>query len=70
MLQVQGISAHYGSVQALWDVSFNISEKEIVTIIGPNGAGKSTLVKTIAGLISASSGEIQFMRDRIDRLRP
>jgi branched-chain amino acid transport system ATP-binding protein len=70
MLQVQGISAHYGSVQALWDVSFNIAEKEIVTIIGPNGAGKSTLVKTIAGLISASSGEIQFMRDRIDRLRP
>ena len=70
MLQVQGISAHYGSVQALWDVSFNIAEKEIVTIIGPNGAGKSTLVKTIAGLISASSGEIQFMRDRIDRLHP
>jgi len=70
MLQVQGISAHYGSVQALWDVSFNIAEKEIVTIIGPNGAGKSTLVKTVAGLISASSGEIQFMRDRIDRLRP
>ncbi len=70
MLQVQGISAHYGSVQALWDVSFNIAEKEIVTIIGPNGAGKSTLVKTIAGLISASSGEIQFMQDRIDRLRP
>ena len=70
MLQVQGISAHYGPVQTLWDVSFNIAEKEIVTIIGPNGAGKSTLVKTIAGLISASSGEIQFMRDRIDRLRP
>ena len=70
MLQVQGLSAHYGSVQALWDVSFNIAEKEIVTIIGPNGAGKSTLVKTIAGLISASSGEIQFMRDRIDKLRP
>lgn len=70
MLQVQGISAHYGPVQTLWDVSFNIAEKEIVTIIGPNGAGKSTLVKTVAGLIPASSGEIQFMRDRIDRLRP
>jgi branched-chain amino acid transport system ATP-binding protein len=70
MLQVQGISAHYGTIQALWDVSFNIAEKEIVTIIGPNGAGKSTLVKTVAGLISASSGEIQFMRDRIDKLRP
>ena len=70
MLQVRGISAHYGSVQALWDVSFNIAEKEIVTIVGPNGAGKSTLVKTIAGLISTSSGEIQFMQDRIDKLRP
>jgi branched-chain amino acid transport system ATP-binding protein len=70
MLQVQGVSTHYGSIQALWDVTFHIAEKEIVTIIGPNGAGKSTLVKTIAGLISVSSGEIQFMQERIDRLRP
>jgi branched-chain amino acid transport system ATP-binding protein len=70
VLQVQGVSAHYGSVQALWDVSFNIAEKEIVTIIGPNGAGKSTLVRTIAGLVPASSGEIQFMQSRIDKLQP
>jgi branched-chain amino acid transport system ATP-binding protein len=70
MLEVQAVSAHYGAVQALWDVSFNIAEKEIVTIIGPNGAGKSTLAKTISGLISASSGEIRFMRDRIERLKP
>lgn len=70
MLQVQGISANYGAIRALWDVSFNIAEKEIVTIVGPNGAGKSTLVKTIAGLISASNGEIRFMGDRIEKLRP
>jgi branched-chain amino acid transport system ATP-binding protein len=70
MLEVQAVCAHYGAVQALWDVSFNIAEKEIVTIIGPNGAGKSTLAKTISGLIPASSGEIRFMRDRIERLKP
>jgi len=42
----------YGMVQILWNVSFKIKEKEIVSIIGPNGAGKTTLVKTIAGLLT------------------
>ncbi len=50
MLEVEHVSAGYGLVQILWDVSFTIKEKEIVSIIGPNGAGKTTLVKTIAGL--------------------
>src|SRR4030065_428470 len=60
MLEVENVSAGYGLVQILWDVSFRIREKEIVSIIGPNGAGKTTLVKTIVGLLPAKSGTIRF----------
>jgi branched-chain amino acid transport system ATP-binding protein len=70
MLEVENISAGYGMVQILWDVSFNIKQKEIVTIIGPNGAGKTTLVRTIAGLLQAKSGSIHFKEEAIEKLRP
>ena len=50
-LNLKRSSSGYGKVQILWDVSFHIKEKEIVSIIGPNGAGKTTLVKTIMGLL-------------------
>ncbi len=70
MLKVANLAAHYHGVQALWDVSFEIREKEIVTVIGPNGSGKTTLVKAITGLLPVSSGQIEFMNNRIDRLSP
>ena len=70
MLKVANLAAHYHGVQALWNVSFEIREKEIVTIIGPNGSGKTTLVKAITGLLPVSSGQIEFMNNRIDRLSP
>ncbi|MFB3888659.1 MAG: ABC transporter ATP-binding protein [Candidatus Bathyarchaeia archaeon] len=70
MLEVQKVSSGYGMVQILWDVSFHIGEKEIVTIIGPNGAGKTTLVKTIMGLLPASSGSIKFKGEIIGNLPP
>ncbi len=70
MLKVANLAAHYHGVQALWDVSFEIREKEIVTVIGPNGSGKTTLVKAITGLLTVSSGQIEFMNNRIDRLSP
>jgi len=53
MLEVKNVSAAYGMVQILRDVSFKINPKEIVSIIGPNGAGKTTLVKTIMGFVPA-----------------
>ena len=40
MLQVNGVDARYGDVQALWDVSLEVREGEVVTIIGPNGAAR------------------------------
>ncbi|MGE5637804.1 MAG: ATP-binding cassette domain-containing protein, partial [Chloroflexota bacterium] len=60
MLEVQNLNSGYDMVQILWDVSFTVREKEIVSIIGPNGAGKTTLVRTIAGLLPTKSGTIRF----------
>ncbi|MEM2873083.1 MAG: ABC transporter ATP-binding protein [Nitrososphaerales archaeon] len=68
MLEVDGVSASYGNVQILWNVSLNVKEGEIVTILGPNGAGKTTLVKTILGLLHPNSGSIKFFDKRIDKL--
>jgi branched-chain amino acid transport system ATP-binding protein len=70
MLEVAHVSAGYGMVQILWDVSFTIKEREIVSIIGPNGAGKTTLVKTIAGLLPAKTGTIRFKGENIEKLPP
>jgi branched-chain amino acid transport system ATP-binding protein len=70
MLELENVSSGYGKVQILWDVSFQIKEKEIVSIIGPNGAGKTTLVKTIMGLLPAKSGTVRFKGDTIEKLPP
>ena len=70
MLEVENVSAGYGLVQILWDVSFKIKEKEIVSIIGPNGAGKTTLVKTIIGLLPPKNGTIRFKGESIEKLPP
>jgi branched-chain amino acid transport system ATP-binding protein len=70
VLEVEKVSAGYGMVQILWDISFKISEKEIVSIIGPNGAGKTTLVRTIAGLLPAKKGTIRLKGESIEKLPP
>jgi branched-chain amino acid transport system ATP-binding protein len=66
LLELRGISAGYDGVPALTDVSLEVREGEIVTLIGANGAGKSTTLKTIAGLVAPSAGEIHFRGDRLD----
>lgn len=60
MIEIIGLSAGYGKVPILHDVTFQVVEREAIAIIGPNGAGKSTLLKTIAGLIVPYSGSILF----------
>ena len=70
MLETQNLSSSYGMVQVLYDVSFRVDDKEIVSIIGPNGAGKTTLVKTIMGLVPAKSGTIKFKNENIEKLQP
>jgi branched-chain amino acid transport system ATP-binding protein len=68
MLEVNNVSAGYGQIQILWDVSLKVNDGEIVAMIGANGAGKSTLVHTITGLLPATSGEVCFLDKRIDKL--
>ena len=58
MLQAKGVSAGYGKLQILNDVSFRAEAEEVTVIVGPNGSGKSTLLKTVAGLTNLYSGEI------------
>ena len=60
MLKVTGIDVYYGKVQALFDVSFEIGDQEIVSIIGANGAGKTTLMQTIMGINRPKKGSIEF----------
>ncbi|MBU93593.1 MAG: ABC transporter ATP-binding protein [Chloroflexi bacterium] len=63
ILEVNNVFSGYGETEILHGVSIEIYENEIVTIIGPNGCGKSTLMKTIFGLLRATSGNIDFMID-------
>ena len=60
LLEVRGIDVFYGNVQALWGVSFDVTEGQIVTVIGANGAGKSTTLKTLAGLMKPKTGTVLF----------
>ncbi len=61
MLKVNNINVFYGRMQALWDVSFRIEEKEIVALVGANAAGKSTILNTISGLLRPASGTVEFL---------
>ncbi|MBZ9772379.1 ABC transporter ATP-binding protein [Mesorhizobium sp. CO1-1-8] len=60
MLQVDGLTTHYGRIQAISKVAFRVEEREIVTLIGSNGAGKSTTLMTISGVLKPSGGRIGF----------
>ena len=60
MLRVNGVSTFYGNIQALKNISMEVSEGEIITLIGANGAGKSTTLMTISGLVPPRQGEILF----------
>lgn len=68
MLEASNVSAFYGDLQALWNISLAIHGGEIVTFIGSNGAGKSTIMKTIAGLVKPKDGTIAFDGVRLDPL--
>ncbi|WP_075182530.1 high-affinity branched-chain amino acid ABC transporter ATP-binding protein LivF [Pantoea sp. 1.19] len=60
ILSLSNVSAHYGPIQALHDVSIHIRQGEIVTLIGANGAGKTTLLGTLCGEPRATAGTISF----------
>lgn len=70
MLEIRDISAHYGGVRALADVSIKQDEGEILALIGGNGAGKTTLLNLISGIIKPSRGDIIFRGKDILSLPP
>ena len=70
MLALEQIDAYYGNIQALWEVSLQVAEREIIAIVGSNGAGKSTILRTVSGLMKPRKGLIRFDSQRIDPLDP
>ena len=68
LLQVNHLDTSYGYLQVLWDVSFHVAAGEFVGLIGSNGAGKSTTLRSIAGLVKPSKGEVMFQDKSIVRV--
>ena len=58
--KINNICAKYGDIQVLWDINISVGKGEIVALVGSNGAGKSTTVRNAAGLMTPSSGSIEF----------
>jgi branched-chain amino acid transport system ATP-binding protein len=70
MLALSGVSARYGSVPAIGEVSIAVGEGEAVGLLGANGAGKSTTLRAISGLVRLTAGTITFLGTNIAALRP
>jgi len=70
LLRVDNLNTFYGDMQALWDVSFEVGEGELVTLVGANGAGKTTTINAISGLLRNKTGTIYYRDAPIHNLRP
>jgi ABC-type branched-subunit amino acid transport system ATPase component len=70
LLVAQGLTAGYGRIDILHEVSLTVGVHEIVSIIGPNGAGKSTAFKTIVGFLTPRTGRVLFNGEDITGTRP
>ena len=70
ILKVEDINVYYGSIHAIKGVSFEVYEREIVTLIGANGAGKSTTLNTISRLLNPRTGSISFLGQNLAKVPP
>ena len=70
MLKINDLKVNYGGIEAVKGISFEVPEKSIVTLIGANGAGKSTTLRTVAGLVRPSGGNVEFMGENITGKAP
>ena len=68
MLEFDHVSAGYGELTVIHDVSFKVAEGEVVSLVGSNGAGKSTILRTISGLLHPVQGEIRLRGEPIHRM--
>jgi branched-chain amino acid transport system ATP-binding protein len=69
-LEVRGVSKHFGAVQAVQRLDFDVRDGEILGLIGPNGAGKTTAINLISGVIRPDSGRITFGGEDVTGMRP
>jgi branched-chain amino acid transport system ATP-binding protein len=70
LLRFENVSVHYGAIQAIHNVSFDVERGQIVTLIGANGAGKTTILRAISGLVKKSSGRVVYKNEDISALPP
>jgi branched-chain amino acid transport system ATP-binding protein len=70
ILNIENINVHYGAIHALHNVSFSLSQGEIVALIGANGAGKSTSLNTISGLLHPTTGKVLYLEEDISNTSP
>lgn len=70
MLRVEGLTSHYGRIQALKGVDIEVAPGELVALVGGNGAGKTTLLRTLSGVQPASGGRVVFEGREITAAKP
>lgn len=70
MLKVEGLTSHYGRIQALKSVDIEVAPGELVALVGGNGAGKTTLLRTLSGVQPASGGRVVFEGQDITQAKP
>ncbi len=70
MLKIQEVNAYYGDLQALWGISLEVNEGELVALVGPNGAGKTTTLRVITGLLKYASGKANFLGHELGKEPP
>jgi branched-chain amino acid transport system ATP-binding protein len=70
MLKIKKLTVHYGPLPALFEISFEIKQGEIVSLLGPNGAGKTTLLLTLSGILKTTEGRTIFEGEDITNLNP
>lgn len=70
ILEAKGITKSFGGLVAVNNVDFHIDEGEIVSLIGPNGAGKTTFFNSITGIYEPTSGEVQFLGEKLKKSKP
>ena len=70
MLKIDNLKVSYGGIEAVKGITFQVPERQIVTLIGANGAGKSTTLRTIAGLVKPAGGRIHLQAEDITGLPP
>ena len=70
MLKIDNVSAGYGDLKVLYDVSLEVNVGEVVALVGANGAGKTTLLHIVSGLVPVTAGTITFLGRDLLKAKP